>query len=88
MFIFFIFSNNNKCLLANNVKFLCESFLSLSTITIHFFLSFQYHTEGNRAQFYIDDSSTAYALAKVSRKITDKDGYKVQCYKMHMQSSG
>uniref|UniRef100_A0A4W4GQ46 Nuclear RNA export factor 1b n=1 Tax=Electrophorus electricus TaxID=8005 RepID=A0A4W4GQ46_ELEEL len=32
---------------------------------------------GNRAQFYIDDSTTANALVKVSRKITDKEGYKV-----------
>uniref|UniRef100_A0A8C9RGE9 Nuclear RNA export factor 1 n=1 Tax=Scleropages formosus TaxID=113540 RepID=A0A8C9RGE9_SCLFO len=36
-----------------------------------------YHTEGNRAQFYIDDASTANALSKVSRKITDTEGYKV-----------
>lgn len=48
------------------------------------YLFLQYHTEGNRVQFYIDDSSTAYALVKVSRKITDKDGYKVQCYKIHV----
>uniref|UniRef100_A0A8C9V1A0 Nuclear RNA export factor 1 n=1 Tax=Scleropages formosus TaxID=113540 RepID=A0A8C9V1A0_SCLFO len=32
---------------------------------------------GNRAQFYIDDASTANALSKVSRKITDTEGYKV-----------
>uniref|UniRef100_A0A8C7SYM0 Nuclear RNA export factor 1b n=1 Tax=Oncorhynchus mykiss TaxID=8022 RepID=A0A8C7SYM0_ONCMY len=32
---------------------------------------------GNRAQFYIDDSITANALLKISRKITDKEGYKV-----------
>uniref|UniRef100_A0A4W4GTW3 Nuclear RNA export factor 1 n=1 Tax=Electrophorus electricus TaxID=8005 RepID=A0A4W4GTW3_ELEEL len=35
------------------------------------------HVNGNRAQFYIDDSTTANALVKVSRKITDKEGYKV-----------
>uniref|UniRef100_A0A8C7SV14 Nuclear RNA export factor 1b n=1 Tax=Oncorhynchus mykiss TaxID=8022 RepID=A0A8C7SV14_ONCMY len=35
------------------------------------------HLEGNRAQFYIDDSITANALLKISRKITDKEGYKV-----------
>uniref|UniRef100_A0AAY4BY77 Nuclear RNA export factor 1 n=1 Tax=Denticeps clupeoides TaxID=299321 RepID=A0AAY4BY77_9TELE len=34
-------------------------------------------TEGNKVQFYIDDASTAAALSKVSRKITDSDGYKV-----------
>uniref|UniRef100_A0AAY4BXT6 Nuclear RNA export factor 1 n=1 Tax=Denticeps clupeoides TaxID=299321 RepID=A0AAY4BXT6_9TELE len=33
-------------------------------------------TEGNKVQFYIDDASTAAALSKVSRKITDSDGYK------------
>uniref|UniRef100_A0A673J1P5 Nuclear RNA export factor 1-like n=1 Tax=Sinocyclocheilus rhinocerous TaxID=307959 RepID=A0A673J1P5_9TELE len=37
----------------------------------------QYHTDGNKAQFYVEDSTTANALFKVSRKITDKDGYKV-----------
>lgn len=42
-----------------------------------FFPYSQYHIDGNRAQFYIDDSVTANALLKVSRKITDKDGYKV-----------
>uniref|UniRef100_A0AAY4D136 Nuclear RNA export factor 1 n=1 Tax=Denticeps clupeoides TaxID=299321 RepID=A0AAY4D136_9TELE len=31
----------------------------------------------NKVQFYIDDASTAAALSKVSRKITDSDGYKV-----------
>lgn len=33
--------------------------------------------EGNRAEFFIEDSTTANALFKVSRKITDKEGYKV-----------
>uniref|UniRef100_A0A674AHD1 Nuclear RNA export factor 1b n=1 Tax=Salmo trutta TaxID=8032 RepID=A0A674AHD1_SALTR len=41
------------------------------------FTPVHYQVEGNRAQFYIDDSATANALLKVSRKITDKDGYKV-----------
>ncbi|XP_051960553.1 nuclear RNA export factor 1-like [Xyrauchen texanus] len=41
------------------------------------FHAVHYHTDGNRAQFYIEDSTTANALVKVSRKITDKDGYKV-----------
>ncbi|XP_051536491.1 nuclear RNA export factor 1-like [Myxocyprinus asiaticus] len=41
------------------------------------FHAVHYHTDGNRAQFYIDDSTTANALVKVSRKITDKDGYRV-----------
>uniref|UniRef100_A0A8C7N0N0 Nuclear RNA export factor 1 n=1 Tax=Oncorhynchus kisutch TaxID=8019 RepID=A0A8C7N0N0_ONCKI len=36
------------------------------------------HVKGNRAEFFIDDSTTANALFKVSRKITDKEGYK-QC---------
>uniref|UniRef100_A0A6Q2YXM6 Nuclear RNA export factor 1 n=1 Tax=Esox lucius TaxID=8010 RepID=A0A6Q2YXM6_ESOLU len=42
------------------------------------FTPVHFHTEGNRAQFYVDDSTTASALSRVSRKITDKDGYK-QC---------
>uniref|UniRef100_A0A6Q2ZBE9 Nuclear RNA export factor 1 n=1 Tax=Esox lucius TaxID=8010 RepID=A0A6Q2ZBE9_ESOLU len=41
------------------------------------FTPVHFHTEGNRAQFYVDDSTTASALSRVSRKITDKDGYKV-----------
>ncbi|XP_051533802.1 nuclear RNA export factor 1-like [Myxocyprinus asiaticus] len=41
------------------------------------FHAVHYHTDGNRAQFYIEDSTTANALVKVSRQITDKDGYKV-----------
>ncbi|KAM9497744.1 nuclear RNA export factor 1-like [Salvelinus alpinus] len=41
------------------------------------FTPVHYQVEGNRAQFYIDDSTTANALLKVSRKITDKEGYKV-----------
>ncbi|XP_071024164.1 nuclear RNA export factor 1-like [Oncorhynchus clarkii lewisi] len=41
------------------------------------FTPVNYQVEGNRAQFYIDDSITANALLKISRKITDKEGYKV-----------
>uniref|UniRef100_A0A4W5MVF5 Nuclear RNA export factor 1b n=1 Tax=Hucho hucho TaxID=62062 RepID=A0A4W5MVF5_9TELE len=41
------------------------------------FTPVHYHVEGNRAEFFIDDSTTANALFKVSRKITDKEGYKV-----------
>ncbi|KAG7484846.1 hypothetical protein MATL_G00053630 [Megalops atlanticus] len=41
------------------------------------FTPIHYHTEGNRVQFYIEDSTTANALSKVSRKITDAEGYKV-----------
>ncbi|XP_036380703.1 nuclear RNA export factor 1-like [Megalops cyprinoides] len=41
------------------------------------FTPIHYHTEGNRVQFYIEDSTTAHALSKVSRKITDTEGYKV-----------
>ncbi|KAJ8396430.1 hypothetical protein AAFF_G00017360 [Aldrovandia affinis] len=41
------------------------------------FTPIHYHTEGNRVQFYIDDSTTANALSKVSRRITDTEGYKV-----------
>uniref|UniRef100_A0A672SVQ4 Nuclear RNA export factor 1-like n=1 Tax=Sinocyclocheilus grahami TaxID=75366 RepID=A0A672SVQ4_SINGR len=48
----------------------------LNLFRLVFFLA-QYHTDGNKAQFYVEDSTTANALFKVSRKITDKDGYKV-----------
>ncbi|KAG9346482.1 hypothetical protein JZ751_006793 [Albula glossodonta] len=41
------------------------------------FTPIHYHTDGNRVHFYIDDGSTANALSKVSRKITDTEGYKV-----------
>uniref|UniRef100_A0A674BTJ8 Nuclear RNA export factor 1 n=1 Tax=Salmo trutta TaxID=8032 RepID=A0A674BTJ8_SALTR len=41
------------------------------------FTPVHYHVEGNRAEFFIEDSTTANALFKVSRKITDKEGYKV-----------
>ncbi|XP_069036342.1 nuclear RNA export factor 1 isoform X2 [Lepisosteus oculatus] len=41
------------------------------------FTPVQYHCEGNKAMFYIEDATTANALSKVSRKITDTDGYKV-----------
>uniref|UniRef100_A0A672Q0G0 Nuclear RNA export factor 1-like n=1 Tax=Sinocyclocheilus grahami TaxID=75366 RepID=A0A672Q0G0_SINGR len=40
-------------------------------------MPFHYHTDGNKAQFYVEDATTANALFKVSRKITDKEGYKV-----------
>ncbi|KAM4621739.1 nuclear RNA export factor 1 [Polymixia lowei] len=38
----------------------------------------QYHVDGHRAHFYVDDASTAYALHKCSHKITDTDDYKVE----------
>ncbi|XP_012679838.2 nuclear RNA export factor 1-like isoform X2 [Clupea harengus] len=41
------------------------------------FTPVKFSTEGHRAQFYIEDSSTANALQKISRKITDMEGYKV-----------
>lgn len=37
----------------------------------------QFHYDHNRAQFYVEDASTASALKQVSRKITDCDNYKV-----------
>ncbi|KAI5622300.1 nuclear RNA export factor 1 [Silurus asotus] len=55
-------------------QWLLSALQNICTVPFH---AIQYHIDGNRAQFYIDDSSTAYALSKVSRKITDKDGYKV-----------
>ncbi|XP_046903059.1 nuclear RNA export factor 1 isoform X2 [Hypomesus transpacificus] len=41
------------------------------------FSAVQYHTDGNKVQFYVDDSATAKALHGCSHKITDNDGYKV-----------
>lgn len=38
---------------------------------------FQFHYDHNRAQFYVEDATTASALKQVSRKITDRDNYKV-----------
>ncbi|XP_066575178.1 nuclear RNA export factor 1 isoform X1 [Amia ocellicauda] len=41
------------------------------------FTPVQYHCEGNKVMFYVEDATTANALCKVSRKITDTEGYKV-----------
>uniref|UniRef100_A0AAZ3Q1K4 Nuclear RNA export factor 1 n=1 Tax=Oncorhynchus tshawytscha TaxID=74940 RepID=A0AAZ3Q1K4_ONCTS len=38
---------------------------------------FQYQIEGHKAQFYLEDACTANALCRVSRQITDTEGYKV-----------
>lgn len=38
----------------------------------------QFHYDHNRAQFYVEDATTASALKQVSRKITDRDNYKVR----------
>ncbi|KAK7131013.1 hypothetical protein R3I94_016221 [Phoxinus phoxinus] len=53
---------------------LLTSLQSLCSMPFH---AVQYHIEGTKAQFYIEDSTTANALSKVSRKLTDKEGYKV-----------
>uniref|UniRef100_A0A673I087 Nuclear RNA export factor 1 n=1 Tax=Sinocyclocheilus rhinocerous TaxID=307959 RepID=A0A673I087_9TELE len=50
---------------------------SLQSVCSMPFHAVHYHTDGNKAQFYVEDSTTANALFKVSRKITDKEGYKV-----------
>ncbi|XP_052443717.1 nuclear RNA export factor 1 [Carassius gibelio] len=50
---------------------------SLQSVCSMPFHAVHYHTDGNKAQFYVEDATTANALFKVSRKITDKDGYKV-----------
>ncbi|KAK1788165.1 hypothetical protein P4O66_016621, partial [Electrophorus voltai] len=55
-------------------QWLLSALQSICSVPFH---AVHYHTDGNRAQFYIDDSTTANALVKVSRKITDKEGYKV-----------
>uniref|UniRef100_A0A672Q0E9 Nuclear RNA export factor 1-like n=1 Tax=Sinocyclocheilus grahami TaxID=75366 RepID=A0A672Q0E9_SINGR len=51
---------------------------SLQSVCSMPFHAVHYHTDGNKAQFYVEDATTANALFKVSRKITDKEGYK-QC---------
>uniref|UniRef100_A0A672Q098 Nuclear RNA export factor 1 n=1 Tax=Sinocyclocheilus grahami TaxID=75366 RepID=A0A672Q098_SINGR len=50
---------------------------SLQSVCSMPFHAVHYHTDGNKAQFYVEDATTANALFKVSRKITDKEGYKV-----------
>ncbi|XP_005988847.1 nuclear RNA export factor 1 [Latimeria chalumnae] len=37
----------------------------------------EFHYDHNKAVFYVEDSTTANALKQVSRKITDRDNYKV-----------
>uniref|UniRef100_A0AAY4ELU5 Nuclear RNA export factor 1 n=1 Tax=Denticeps clupeoides TaxID=299321 RepID=A0AAY4ELU5_9TELE len=54
-----------------------SNFLCLTASFSPFLLLLQYHVDGNRAMFYVEDATTANSLLKVSRKITDKDGYKV-----------
>ncbi|XP_067170906.1 nuclear RNA export factor 1 [Apteryx mantelli] len=41
------------------------------------FTPVEFHYDHNRAQFYVEDATTASALKQVSRKITDRDNYKV-----------
>ncbi|XP_028329418.1 nuclear RNA export factor 1-like [Gouania willdenowi] len=40
----------------------------------------QYHEDHNKVHFYVDNFTTASALSKCSRKVTDCDGYKVEVY--------
>uniref|UniRef100_A0A8U8BVB4 Uncharacterized protein n=1 Tax=Geospiza parvula TaxID=87175 RepID=A0A8U8BVB4_GEOPR len=40
------------------------------------FTPVEFHYDHNRAQFYVEDATTASALKQVSRKITDRDNYK------------
>ncbi|XP_014117631.1 PREDICTED: nuclear RNA export factor 1, partial [Pseudopodoces humilis] len=42
------------------------------------FTPVEFHYDHNRAQFYVEDATTASALKQVSRKITDRDNYKVR----------
>ncbi|XP_038643458.1 nuclear RNA export factor 1 isoform X2 [Scyliorhinus canicula] len=41
------------------------------------FTPVQFHYDGNRAVFYVEDNRTAYALKQTTRKIVDKDLYRV-----------
>ncbi|XP_043931305.1 nuclear RNA export factor 1 [Protopterus annectens] len=42
------------------------------------FTPIEYHFEENKAVFYVQDSNVANALKQVTRKITDKDNYRVK----------
>uniref|UniRef100_A0A8C5H039 Nuclear RNA export factor 1-like n=1 Tax=Gouania willdenowi TaxID=441366 RepID=A0A8C5H039_GOUWI len=46
----------------------------------------QYHEDHNKVHFYVDDFTTASALRKCSRKVTDCDGYK-QCMSKRFDGS-
>uniref|UniRef100_A0AAR2JYJ1 NTF2 domain-containing protein n=1 Tax=Pygocentrus nattereri TaxID=42514 RepID=A0AAR2JYJ1_PYGNA len=41
------------------------------------FSPIHYSTEGQKVQFYLDDATSANALCKLTRRITDTEGYKV-----------
>ncbi|KAL6480358.1 hypothetical protein MHYP_G00113910 [Metynnis hypsauchen] len=41
------------------------------------FTPIHYSTEGQKVQFYLDDATSANALCKLTRRITDTEGYKV-----------
>lgn len=47
------------------------------SLTALFLSPFQFHYDHNRAQFYVEDATAASALKLVSRKITDRENYKV-----------
>ncbi|XP_030073337.1 nuclear RNA export factor 1 [Microcaecilia unicolor] len=53
---------------------LLDSIQSVCTVP---FTPVEFHHEQNRAMFYVKEASVAAALQQVSRKITDKDGYKL-----------
>uniref|UniRef100_A0A3B1JXQ8 Nuclear RNA export factor 1 n=1 Tax=Astyanax mexicanus TaxID=7994 RepID=A0A3B1JXQ8_ASTMX len=41
------------------------------------FIPIDYSTEGNKVQFFLEDAISANALSKITRRITDTEGYKV-----------
>ncbi|XP_072519644.1 nuclear RNA export factor 1 isoform X2 [Salminus brasiliensis] len=41
------------------------------------FTPIHYSTEGNKVQFFLEDATSANALSKITRRITDTEGYKV-----------
>uniref|UniRef100_A0A8B9KQ69 Zgc:153681 n=1 Tax=Astyanax mexicanus TaxID=7994 RepID=A0A8B9KQ69_ASTMX len=41
------------------------------------FIPIHYSTEGNKVQFFLEDAISANALSKITRRITDTEGYKV-----------
>uniref|UniRef100_A0A4W4GDS5 NTF2 domain-containing protein n=1 Tax=Electrophorus electricus TaxID=8005 RepID=A0A4W4GDS5_ELEEL len=55
-------------------KWLLTALQNLCPIPI---IPMHYATEGQKVQFYLEDATAASALCKITRRITDREGYKV-----------
>ncbi|XP_057706544.1 nuclear RNA export factor 1 isoform X1 [Corythoichthys intestinalis] len=60
-----------------NKKWLLTALQNICSVT---YTPVQYHVDGTRVHFYLDDPTAASALHKCSHKITDTDGYKVEVH--------